>query len=154
MNKGLEIIKHFESCKLTAYKDSVGIWTIGWGTTAMAGLGIKPKRGMSITQAEADRLLEEGVSQFMAAIIPLLKREATDDQLGAFTSLAYNIGVPAFKNSTVLREFNNGNEEAAAKAFHLWTRAGGKVLKGLVRRRKSESHLFKTGEVKFFEGEV
>lgn len=147
MERGIELLKHFESCRLEAYQDGGGVWTIGWGTTAMAGLGIVPCKGMVITQEEADILLELGVSKFLGTIIPMITRQIPGHQLGAYLSLAYNIGTTAFKNSTTLRRFNAGDEQGAAEAILWWNKDNGKVIRGLVRRREAERHLFLTGEV-------
>lgn len=138
----LALIKEFEGCKLTAYKDAVGIWTIGHGTTAAAGLGITPKAGMTISQDEADRLLLAGLDKFGASIRPAITAPINENEWGAFLSLAYNIGPSAFKKSSALRKFNAGDKAGAASAIMLWNKAGGKVLKGLVRRREAERALF------------
>lgn len=141
---GLALIKEFEGCKLTAYKDAVGIWTIGWGTTAAAGVGIKPEAGMTITQAEADWYLEKTVAKFAEGVSAALRNNVTDNQFAACVSLAYNIGVPRFAASSVVKWINAGDFEGAANSFLLWNKAGGKVLKGLVRRREAERALFLT----------
>ncbi len=138
----LDLIKEFEGCKLTAYTDSVGVWTIGYGTTAAAGLGITPKAGMTITQAEAERLLLAGLGKFAAKIRPLFTKPINDNEFGAFLSLAYNIGPGAFAKSSALRKFNAGDKAGAADAILLWDKAGGKVLRGLQRRRRAERALF------------
>ena len=141
---GIALIKNFEGCKLKAYPDSAGVWTIGWGTTGRAGLGIEPVEGMTITQEEADYWLEKGVNKFAAEIAPLITAPINANEMAAFTSLAYNIGTANFSKSSALRHFNAGNKMAAAEAIQLWNKAGGKVLNGLVRRRSAEMALFLT----------
>ena len=138
----LDLIKQYEGCKLTAYQDIVGIWTIGYGTTAMAGLGITPAKGMTITQERAEDLLRQGVDKFAATVDALIISNVNANEFGACVSLAYNIGTGAFAKSTVLRELNAGNKEKAAVAFRMWNKAGGKVVKGLTNRRDSEIALF------------
>lgn len=140
----IALIKEFEGFRASAYKDPVGIWTIGYGTTANAGVGIVPKAGMTITEAEATEYLWRAVDKFAAQVEAALTRPATGNEFGAMVSLAYNIGPGAFKRSTVLREFNAGNVRAAADAFLMWNRAGGTVLRGLTRRREAERKLFLT----------
>lgn len=140
----IDLIKHLEGCRLTAYRDVAGIWTIGFGTTAAAGLGIEPRAGMTITQEQADELLERAVDDFSASIAKLITVPVTLNEFGALVSLAYNIGVGAFSRSTVLRELNSGNKAAAGHAFHMWNKAGGHVVPGLVRRRELEHRLFTT----------
>ena len=140
----LNLIKEFEGCKLTAYQDIVGIWTIGYGTTAAAGLGIVPAKGMTITQERAEDLLRQGVEKFAATVDAMITAKVNANQFGASVSLAYNIGPNAYAKSTVLRELNAGNYDKAAAAFQMWNKAGGEVVKGLVRRREAERQLFLT----------
>ena len=140
----VDLVKEFEGCKLTAYKDVAGVWTIGYGTTARAGLGIIPVEGMTITQAEADRLLFDGLNKFADQIRPMLPADINDNMFGASLSLAYNVGVYAFGRSTVLAKLHDGDYAKGADAFLLWNKAGGKVVKGLVRRREAERKLFLT----------
>lgn len=140
----IKLIKEFEGFRAEAYRDPVGIWTIGYGTTVNAGVGIAPKAGMKITEAEATECLWRAVDNFAANVEAALTREPNENEFGAMVSLAYNIGPGAFKRSTVLRQFNAGNTEAAADAFRLWNKAGGKVLRGLTRRREAERTLFLT----------
>lgn len=138
----IDLIKKWEGFEAKAYKDAVGIWTIGYGTTARAGVGIDPKPGMTITEQEAEWYLEKAVSKFAATISPAITAKANENEFGAFVSLAYNIGPGAFKKSSALRHFNAGDKTRAADAFLLWNKAGGKVLQGLVNRRKEERTLF------------
>lgn len=140
----IDLVKDFEGCKLTAYRDPIGVWTIGHGTTARAGLGIIPTAGMTITQAEADQLLADGLNKFADQIRPMINAGLNDNQFGACVSLAYNIGAHAFGTSSALKHINAGDYDKAANAILLWNKAGGKVLKGLVRRREAERKLFLT----------
>jgi lysozyme len=140
----IDLVKEFEGCKLTAYRDPIGVWTIGYGTTARAGLGIIPTGGMTITQAEADQLLADGLNKFADQIRPMINAGLNDNQFGACVSLAYNIGGHGFSTSSALKNINAGDYDKAANAILLWNKAGGKVLKGLVRRREAERKLFLT----------
>lgn len=140
----IELIQEFEGCRLEAYQDSAGYWTIGWGHAETSGIPPIPKRGMVITQAEADALFMETLERFADRIRPMFKREATPNQFGAMLSLAYNIGTGAFGKSTCLKRFNAGDIEGAAEALTWFNKAGGKVLRGLVRRREAERALFLT----------
>ena len=98
-----------------------------------------------LTQAQADERLARDVEKFMAGVRKLLRRPVTEAQLGAMTSLAYNIGIGAFGSSTLLRLFNAGQTDLAAAQFAVWRRAGGKVLQGLVNRRADERRVFEGG---------
>jgi len=140
----LDLIKEFEGFRHKAYKDPVGIVTIGYGTTANAGVGIVPKLGMEITETDAVEYLHRALDKFARQIDPLIKHPINDNERGAFLSLAYNIGPGAFARSTALREFNAGNKAKAADAILLFDKAGGKALRGLQRRRAAERKLFLT----------
>lgn len=134
------LIRRWEGCRLEAYPDPAtggDPWTIGWGST---GPGIR--EGVKWTQAQADDRLALDVSRFMRGVRASLQREASDNELGAMTSLAYNIGLGAFRSSTLLRLFNAGDKAGAARQFDRWNRAGGRVMPGLVRRRADEREVF------------
>jgi lysozyme len=140
----LDLIKEFEGFKAEAYLCPAGIWTIGYGTTASAGVGITPKAGMKITKAQAEKYLKATLEGFSKEIVPYITAPINENEFGAFISLAYNIGPSAFKKSTALKRFNAGDKKGAANAILMWNKAGGKVLKGLVRRREAEKKLFLT----------
>jgi lysozyme len=138
----VDLVKLFEGLRLKAYKDAVGVLTIGYGTTAAAGVGIVPHLGMTITEAEAETYLTRALEKFAAKISPKITAPINENEFGAFLSLAYNIGPGAFAKSSALRKFNAGDKAGAANAILLWNKAGGKVLSGLVRRREAERDLF------------
>ena len=143
----LDLIREFEGFRAEAYLDTLAkppIVTIGYGTTARAGVGISPKLGMKITEAQAVEYLNLAVIKFAEQIASKIKRPINENQFGAFVSLAYNIGPSAFAKSSALRRFNEGDALAAADAIRLWEKAGGKVVRGLQRRRAAERALFLT----------
>lgn len=143
MNKAtIDLIKEFEGFRAKAYLDPVGILTIGYGTTAAAGVGIKPALGMTITEAQAHGYLMAAVDKFAVQIAPKITAPINENEFGAFVSLAYNIGPGAFGKSSALRKFNAGDKQGAANSILLWNKAGSKVLPGLVRRREAERALF------------
>jgi len=139
---GLDLIKEFEGFRAETYKDAVGVLTIGFGTTAAAGVGIDPKPGMRISEDEAEIYLAKALDKFGASIRPKITADVNENEWAAMLSLAYNIGPGAFAKSSVLRFFNAGDKARAADAFLLWNKAGGKVLSGLKRRREAERALF------------
>lgn len=140
---GIELIKRWEGCRLTAYQDSVGVWTIGYGLTTAAGLG-PVQKGMTITQQQADDYLVRALVKYEAAVTKALTRAPNGNQFSAMVSLCYNIGPGAFAKSSIAKKFNAGDLAGAADAFRLWNKAGGKVLQGLVNRREDERKLFLT----------
>lgn len=140
IESALRLIKEFEGCKLTAYPDpGTGgePWTIGWGST---GQGIGP--GVVWTQATADARLAQDVQRFADGVKSKIKVPVSPNQLGALISLAYNIGLSAFGGSTLLRKLNAGDYSGAQTQFSRWNRAGGRVMRGLSRRRAAEAKVF------------
>lgn len=146
--RALALIKEFEGFSAKAYRDIAGVWTIGYGTTAAAGVGIAPKAGMVISEADATMYLRRAVDDFAGKIASAIKVPANENEFGAFVSLAYNIGPTAFLKSSALKHFNAGRKAETADAMLLWNKAtiNGKrrVVKGLARRREAERALFLT----------
>ncbi|KAF0813583.1 Lysozyme RrrD [Andreprevotia sp. IGB-42] len=134
----VRLIALSEGCKLRAYLCPAGVWTIGWGQTDHV------KRGMVWTQAQADDDLCAELAALAREVRNACHVDTGANELGALCSLAYNIGVGAFRKSTVLRQHNAGNPQAAARAFALWNKAAGKVLPGLASRRAREAALYLT----------
>jgi len=132
-----EIAKH-EGCRLKAYHDIVGVWTCGWGETR----GVTPSTVW--TQQEADERFCESLTEFSDGVRKLCTNPPSDNELGAMVSLAYNIGLSGFARSTVLKKHNAGDYQSAARAFALWNKAGGQVVRGLTLRRAKESALYLT----------
>lgn len=143
--KGRSSIRALEGDVLEAYQDSVGIWTIGTGHTAKAGAPA-PRAGMTITQQESDEILSRDLRLFETGVCKVLNRQPTQNQFDAMVSLAFNIGLGNFQKSSVVSRFNRGDDAGAAAAFLMWTKAGGRELPGLVKRRKVEMKLFNTGD--------
>jgi lysozyme len=138
LDLAMELVRRFEGCRLRAYRDVAGVWTIGWGETA----GVRA--GMTWTQAQADAILRRRVAHFMLGVLrrcPAL-HAAGPERLAACTSLAYNIGLGAFGASSVCRKAGRGDHRGAADSFLLWNKAGGRVWRGLVRRREAERALY------------
>lgn len=138
---GVALIKKFEGLRLRSYLDSAGIWTIGYGHTSAAGLP-KVTADMVITAEEAETILKRDLVAYENAVAKCLKRPVNPNQFAAFVSLCYNIGPGAFTRSTVVKRFNEGDEEAAADAFLMWNKAGGRILRGLENRRFIERQVF------------
>ncbi|AVL19425.1 muraminidase [Enterobacter cloacae] len=140
-DKGIALIKQFEGCKLTAYQDSVGVWTIGYGWTQPVD-GKPIRAGMTIKQETAERLLKTGLVSYEIDVSRLVKVGLTQGQFDALVSFTYNLGARSLSTSTLLRKLNAGDYAGAADEFLRWNKAGGKVLNGLTRRREAERDLF------------
>ena len=133
---GLALIKNCEGCRLDAYRDVVGVWTIGYGHTPSFP-------GQAITQEQAGDLLCHDLSKFCGSVEDAIEDTPTSDaQFSAMVSLAYNIGVGAFTRSTVLRRHLDGDYTSAGNAFLMWNKAGGQVVPGLLKRRYQERDLY------------
>jgi lysozyme len=138
---GLSIVKKWEGFSAKAYKDLVGVWTIGYGNT-------DPRHafeGNVISRDFAEQLLIQHIAQDEIACRQLIKVPLSQPQWDAVVSLCYNIGTGAFARSTLLRKMNQSDFTGAYSEFPRWNRAGGKVVQGLVNRRKAEAELFLTG---------
>ena len=137
---GIELLKQFEGCRLTAYQDSVGVWTIGFGTTT----GVK--EGQTISQVKAEEYLRFDLAIFEKAVTESLKVPVNQNQFDALVSFTYNVGVSAFRSSTLLNLINEKTDKKVVAAeFSKWVKAGNQTLPGLVSRRKAESELFLKG---------
>lgn len=137
---GIQFIKKEEGEKLTAYRDSRGIATIGTGHTGRVnGQPLFP--GMTITREESEQLLLADIAQVEKAINEKVKVSLSQNQYDALCSLVFNIGIQAFNNSTCLKKLNAKDYQGAAEAMLLWKRAGQHV-EALLSRRKREVGLF------------
>lgn len=136
----IDLIKQFEGFRPEAYQDSVGVWTIGYGTTVINNQPVK--QGMTITQEQALQLVQQQVNKLWSQIESILKVKINDNQMNALIDFAYNLGFGSLRNSTLMRLVNESKFEEAANQFPRWVYAGGKVLPGLVRRREAERQLF------------
>jgi lysozyme len=136
---GLDIIKAFEGYRLSAYQDSVGIWTIGYGSTQ--GVHV----GMVITAAQAEAMLRDSAVTFQSFVTAVVKQPISQKMFDALVSFTYNVGQGNLQKSSVLRLLNIGDYQSSGDAFLLWNKAGGQVVAGLVRRRGMERALFLSG---------
>ena len=140
-NNGLNLIKQFEGLRLNAYDDGVGVWTIGYGTIKYPN-GTLVKKGDKITQTQADQYIANDVATFERSVNMLVNVPLTQNQFDALVSFTYNLGATNLSASTLLKKLNSKDYKGAAAEFPKWNKAGGKVMTGLVRRRKAEMELF------------
>lgn len=142
-DKGIKLLHEFEGCKLEAYLCQASIPTIGYGNTFYLD-GTPVKLGDKITQQQAEELFKSILVSFEKCVLRALgKTKINQNQFDALVSLAYNIGCGNFRKSSVLRFATlNPNDPAIETAFLLWNKIGGKVSRGLQRRREAESSLY------------
>jgi lysozyme len=134
---GADLVKFYESCKTKAYKDSVGVLTIGWGHTNAQEPHFD--KNTVWAQSTCDEVFFQDMRSYEDSVKELVTVPLKQCQFDALTSFTYNCGAGNLKKSTLLKKVNAKDFEGAAKEFHKWNKAGGKVLKGLTKRRNSES---------------
>lgn len=134
--KGLALIKQYEGLALKAYVCPAGVVTVGYGST-----GPHVRMGMAITHAEADALLRKDLERFERGV-SAIAGEMTPGQFSALVSFAFNLGLEALKESTLLRLHKEGDHAGATEQFGRWNKAGGRVLNGLTKRRAAERRLY------------
>lgn len=146
INQLAEILLEFEGECLKPYRCSAGVPTIGVGATTYPDGRKVTMQDPAISQEESRDMLMEECGKYLRSVQKMLTWEATQNQLVAMCSLSYNIGIEAFRKSTVLRTHNEGNFLAASRAFGLWNKAkvNGKLqeVRGLTSRRATESALY------------
>lgn len=143
-SEGLDNLKKWEGLRTAAYRDAAGVWTIGYGHTGAAGRPY-PKEGMIITEKDAETILKEDIEQYEEAVSESVKVKLSDNQFAALVSFCYNIGVSAFKSSTLLKKLNKGDYDSVPYQLMRWTKSKGKTLRGLVNRRAAEVGLWSKG---------
>ena len=141
-DRGVKLIKQFEGFSAKPYLDQALVPTIGYGTThyhhravTLSDQDISEKTATYLLRTQVDETYGKAVNHYVQ--VPL-----TQNQFDALVSFTYNLGVGAFRGSTLLRDINSGKIHEAYKEFHKWTHANGKIVKGLVVRRRKESELF------------
>ncbi len=135
---GANLIKHFEGLELEAYRCDAGVLTIGYGHTKTV------REGMVITEEKADQLFDGDIKWAENAVNAYVKVPINQNQFDALVSFTFNFGATRFRESTLLRLLNEGDELGAAGQFILWINSRGKPSNGLIRRRQAEQKLFIT----------
>ncbi len=138
---GIQSLKELEGFRAKAYKDTGGVWTIGYGT--IKWLGKPVEAGQTITDKEAVLALQADLAWAQTAVNQLVRVPLKQHMFDALVSFVYNIGETAFSKSTMLRLLNEGEYDQAAEQFKRWNQDNGKVIPGLVSRRKVEESLFR-----------
>lgn len=150
---GLDLIKHFEGKYSRPYLCPARIWTVGYGHVLYPEqirlklderllYPLKPEDNRIFTTEEIDALLREELGKYERGVVRLCPGEHPPNRFSALCSFAFNLGLGCLQRSTLRSALNRGDVELAANAFLRYTKAGGKELKGLVRRRQAERALF------------
>lgn len=143
-DRGLDLIRAFEGFRADPYLDAVGVPTIGYGSTYYPDGQRVRLTDPPISEPEARRLMQATLAEFEDGIADALQVEVTQSQFDALICWAFNIGVSAAQNSTLMKKLNSGDYFGAADQFLRWNKAGGVTLRGLTRRREAERELFLT----------
>ena len=139
------LLKKYEGCKLKAYRCPANVCTIGYGHTSAAGAPIVLD-GMTLTQKQCDDILRRDLVKFETAVHEMVKQPLNQHQFDVLVDFAYNAGVGNLKTSTLLKKVNGADFDAVPAELMKWTKGGGKVLPGLVKRRQAESAWWVSGE--------
>ena len=153
----LEMLKHHEGVRTRPYRCPALLWTVGVGHVIdPAHIGVKlderknlpipPSWDRVLTMAEVDSILAEDLVRFERGVLRLCPQNLTQGRFDALVSFSFNVGLGNLQRSTIRMKHNRGDFAGAAEAFMDWTKAGGKVLPGLVKRRKDEVSLYSTQE--------
>jgi lysozyme len=134
---GLDLIKSFEGFSPTVYLCSAGVPTIGYGHAIKHGESFT-----SITEEDAENILAKDVEIAEKGVLRLINVPLSDGQFNALASFSFNLGTGALQRSSLRLKLNRGEYVDASDEFMKWVRAGGKVVKGLVRRREAERRMF------------
>ena len=135
-DEGIALIRHFEGCRLDAYLCPAGVWTIGYGHTR----GVK--EGETIDQEAAEAFLIEDLEEFEGYVTEMVEVPLSQSQFDALVSWTFNLGPGNLERSTLLAKLNQGEYTDVPFEIKRWTRAGGVILPGLVKRRNAEAALF------------
>jgi lysozyme len=141
-NEGLQLIKKYEGCKTTPYRCPAGLYTVGYGHLIGNGLQLPDKWNRTFSLGEIDALLRNDLARFERGVQRYTTVHLTKSQSDSLVSFSFNLGMGIYQRSTLRQKLNRGDYDGASKEFLRYTRAGGKVLKGLTRRRQEEYNLF------------
>ncbi|WP_144880546.1 lysozyme [Gluconacetobacter diazotrophicus] len=144
LNEATQLIQVFEGFESKPYQDSADIWTVGIGFTIWNHKPVTQYYPSEVSSEESSSYLETLVSNLNVKLLEDITVSLTDNQNVALLSFCYNIGIEAFRNSTMLKDINEGDFSSAANEFPKWNQSAGKVVQGLVTRRSIEQKRFMT----------
>lgn len=136
------LIRQSEGLRLKAYRDCVGVLTIGYGHT-----GPDVRENKKITVDEAEMLLHTDATHASDSVLKLTNGNCSQGQLDALTDFVFNLGAGKLASSTLLKLHRAGDYASAAAEFGRWVHAGDRIEPGLVKRRAAEAHLYISGEL-------
>lgn len=140
--KCIEMIKHHEGVRYEPYLCPAGLWTVGVGHLIGDGKTLPPDWKRKFSTQEVDSILAADLRRFERGVLRLCPVPLSQGQFDALVSFSFNVGLGALQRSTLRMKTNRGEKESAAKEFSKWTKGGGRVLPGLVKRRKDEAILY------------
>jgi len=140
--EGLKLIKQFEGIRNRPYRCSAGLWTVGVGHLIGNGKSLPKDWNRTFTEEEINALLTRDIAKFERGVRMYIKVPLRQCEYNALCSFAFNLGLGTLQRSTLRQKINRGDKEGAAKEILKYCRAGGKIIKGLQRRREAEYQMF------------
>ena len=141
-NEGINLIKRFEGVRNRPYRDCVGLWTVGVGHLIGDGKSLPESWNRTFTEEEINALLIRDLSRFERGVGMYIKVPLRQSEFDALCSFSFNLGLGTLQRSTLRQKINRNDKEGAAKEILKYCRAGGKIVKGLQRRREAEYQMF------------
>lgn len=141
---GVDLVKHFESYSSAPYLCPAGVWTIGWGTTRYPNGRRVTAHDKPCSRKDAEYWLHHELNKAERVVTDYCTAELNEYQRAALISFVYNLGAGAFIASTLRRRLNTGEFDDVPYQLSRWNKAGGRILRGLIRRRKAEIKLWET----------
>ena len=140
-SNGLQLIRKYEGCKTTPYRCPAGLYTVGYGHVIGNGLQLPDQFNRTFSLGEIDELLRTDLARFEQGVLRYCPVYLTQCQFDALVSFSFNLGLGVLQRSTLRQKINRGDADAA-KVILKYNMAGGRILKGLIRRRQAEYRLF------------
>jgi lysozyme len=141
-DKAIEMLCHHEGVRRKPYQDCVGLWTVGVGHLIGDGKSLPPEWNKTFSMEEVHEILKTDLARFEAGVSRLCPTGLTPSHFDALVSFSFNLGLGGLQRSSIRMKHNRGDYEGAADGFLLYTKAGGKVFKGLVTRRNDERAVY------------
>ena len=151
--KGIQLIKHFEGCHLKPYLCPALLWTVGYGhvlypeqnrlpLAQRKSYNLKIEHFRNWEQSEVDALLKQDLQRFERGVLRYITVPLKQNEFDALVSFSFNLGLGTLQRSSIRSKLNRGDKEGAIDTLLKYCRAGGKILRGLERRRAAEADLF------------